>query len=111
MKKTYSIGELDQRITITRSVNAADGQGGYTSTDSEVDTVWAHVRPLSLSERLHAGALEAAQSYLVVVRYRSDLRDSDMIDWAGLRLNIKGISNGGGRALYTEIQAERGVAV
>jgi len=107
---SYAPGELDQRVTITRESLAGDGMGGSVLTTSAVATVWAHVRPKSSRERVHSERLGGESTYLFVLRYRSDIRESDRLVWGGVSYNIRGINTRGGRELYIELDAERGVA-
>jgi head-tail adaptor len=54
--------------------------------------------------------VNASAMYLFVIRYRTDVEESDRILWKGEFYNIRYIAQGTGRALYLEIDAERGVA-
>lgn len=107
---TYRGGELDQRVTIRSRTRAPDGAGGFSEHWSDVATVWALVRPMSGRERENADRQEASANYLIVVRYRSDVKESDSIYWRGNEYNIRFIKDRGPRALYLEMEAERGVA-
>ena len=106
---TYRAGELDQRITIKRETLTTDNMGGSTTTDTDVASVWAHVRPRSGRELGIHDKVEAPAMYLFVIRYRSDLLENDRIVWDGQEYNIRVIRSKGGRKLYLEIDAERGV--
>lgn len=106
----WAPGELDQRVTISRETLAADGIGGATVTLATVATVWAKVVAKSGRERMAADRLDAEAGYLFVIRWRSDVREADRITWGGVDYNIRAIRQDGGRKLYLEIDAERGVA-
>lgn len=104
----YSAGDLDQRITIEKKTMARDGAGGATATWSTRATVWAGMKPLTGRERENAMRNEATSKYLVVIRYRSDISDTDRISWRGRYLNITFQRKAGPRPLYLEIEAEIG---
>lgn len=107
---SYRPGELRERVTIRRTTQAADAYGALVATDTDVATVWALVRPMTGRERSASQQTEAVAMYLVVMRYRDDLRDDDVLVWRGYTFNIRFIKDRGPRAMYLEIEAERGVA-
>lgn len=107
----YRPGELSQRVTFKRKAQTTDEYGTVSEALTDVATVWAHVRPMSGRERVQAQQVEANANYLVVVRNRDDLTEADVIVWRGQNLNIRFIKDRGPRAMYLEIEAERGVAV
>lgn len=103
-------GELDQKVVIQRETLAADGIGGSTVSVSTIATVWAKVISNSGREREFGDRLNAEAGYKFVIRWRSDVLDSDRIVYGGNSYNIRNIAKEGGRKLYLEIDAERGVA-
>lgn len=103
-------GELDQRIAIIRESLSDDGMGGSTVTTATVATVWAKVIARSGRERDQADRLAADAGYTFVIRWRGDLLESDRLAWRGQEYNIRAIKQDGGRKLYLELDAERGVA-
>lgn len=108
---TYRSGELDQFITVIRDTEVDDGQGGQDLTPSNVVAdLYAHVRPMSGNETKKFDKLNAAMTNLFVVRYRDDILETDRISWGSEEYNIRAIQKAGGRKLYLEIFAERGVA-
>jgi SPP1 family predicted phage head-tail adaptor len=106
----FAPGEMNERIGIVRETRTPDGAGGQTLTLSTIANLWAHVRPRSGREMERFDRLNASGLYLFVIRYRTDLEESDRIFWRGEFYNIRFISQGSGRNLYLEIDAERGVA-
>lgn len=104
----YRLGELDQRITIKRKALARDGAGGATQSWTTLVTLWALVRPMSGGERNAAMRNEARADYLVVIRWRDDLRAGDRIEWRGRYMNIRFLKNRGPREQFLEIEAEMG---
>jgi SPP1 family predicted phage head-tail adaptor len=106
----YHPGEMNERIQIIRETRASDGAGGQTLSLTTLASVWAHVRPRSGREMERFDRVNASAMYLFVIRYRTDVEESDRILWKGEYYNIRYIAQGTGRALYLEIDAERGVA-
>lgn len=109
----YRSGELDQRITFQKRSSVPDGMGGSTTTWVNVgtlDTVWAHVRAKSGREVTEFDRVNAQASQLFVIRKRNDILESYRILWDGEAFNIRHIPKPKTRAMYMEIEAERGVA-
>jgi SPP1 family predicted phage head-tail adaptor len=109
-KETYRSGELDQRVTFRREQQTSDGMGGQSKTWGDVATVWAHVRPMSGREREHADRLNAEANYLIVIRYRTDIDETDVAVWKGRQFNLR-FNKDRARSRFLEIEAERGVVV
>ncbi len=107
----WSIGMLDQRVTIRRKTSTKDGAGGSVTAWSDYTTVWAHVRPLRGRERDQAMRTEGVADYLVVIRNRDDLLDDDVIHWRGRDFNIRFPMAKGPRTPWLEIEAELGAPV
>ena len=106
----YHPGEMNERVQIIRETRTSDGAGGQTLSLTTLASVWAHVRPRSGREMERFDRVNASAMYLFVIRYRTDVEESDRILWKGEYYNIRYIAQGTGRALYLEIDAERGVA-
>ena len=109
-KPIYRPGEIDQRVTLRRQTLTSDGPGGQTAAWSDVATFWCHVRPRSGRETVQADRVSGQTTYLFVCRYRSDVREADVLRWQGVDYNVRAILDRSGRKLYLEIDAERGVA-
>jgi SPP1 family predicted phage head-tail adaptor len=107
---TYKAGELDQRVKFLRESKVDDGMGGSVTTLTTVAEAWAKVRPMSGTEREHSDRLNAQANYLIVIRYRDDITESDVVEWKGTRFNIR-FNKDEARSTFLAIEAERGVAV
>jgi len=108
---SFRVGELDKLIAIQRETLTPDGRGGQTvSLTNVVTDLFAHVRPRSGREGERYDRINAEAAYLFVIRYRDDLKESDRILWDGVQYNIQAILTRGGRSMYLEIDATRGVA-
>jgi SPP1 family predicted phage head-tail adaptor len=75
-------GKLRHRVTLQgRSVSQDASTGEGTVTWSDIDTVWAQVRPLSAREFISGRAELQEVSTEVVMRYRDDVDASDRATW------------------------------
>lgn len=105
----FTPGEMNERVTFKSLTTTADGYGGRVTAWIDVDTVWAHVRPLSGKEFESYDGVQAEGLNLFVTRYRDDIVESNKITWEGVDYNIVEIKKTTGRNLYTEFVAARGV--
>jgi SPP1 family predicted phage head-tail adaptor len=107
----YRPGELDQRIDLYSEILTDDGFGGKELSLRYIDTeVYSKVRPLSGKEVERFDKLNAESLSLFVIRYRDDIQANDRIKYEDEEYNIRYIPPRGGRAMYLEMYAERGVA-
>ena len=86
-----SIGELRHRITVLRPRAEPDESGNLvTGSYDEVFSCWAKVLPYA--SRISGGYAEQVSEidYRIVIRYREDVLDTDVIEWNGKRLSIIG---------------------
>ena len=106
------IGDLDQRISITRETQANDSMGGGTISLDILVNAYAKVRRMKGSEKVRADKLEAAATYIFSIRNRNDvtIQENDRINWDGVEYNIRFVGLEGKRALFLDLEAERGVA-
>ena len=108
----YRVGELDEKITIERESYIDDGMGGRDVVASVVRcNIWAKVRPLSGKEVERFDKLNTQEMALFVIRYDCSIMIKDRILFDGFYYNIRNIPRRGSRAMYTEMYAERGVAL
>ena len=103
-----NFGRLDQRVSLQHRTLTDDGAGGGTETWTEYAEVWANVRPMSGRERQNAMRAEASSNYVIVIRHRSDVLESDKVVWRDRDLNIRFVKSEGPRPLYLEMEAELG---
>lgn len=106
------VGNMDQRITIKRKVLTTDSFGGQTETLTDVLSAWADVDANSGREAQRFERLDAEASYLFTIRKQAgkDVRDADIIVWNGVEYNIRFRAELGGRQMYLQMTADRGVA-
>jgi SPP1 family predicted phage head-tail adaptor len=105
------VGEMTELIELHSLTSTSDGMGGSTQAWAKYADVWAHIRPLSGSEREGAMRTEGTAKHLIVIRNRDDVRDTHKIVWGARELNIRFIRSRGPRDLYLELEAEVGVRI
>lgn len=66
------IGKLNKRITIKSHTEAADGQGGRTTTWETKYTVWANINVPKASVQSVQGAVSSTLTYEITIRAVSD---------------------------------------
>ena len=82
-----SMSELRHRISILRPVTDTDDEGNILAqTTQEVGKAWALVLPYAA--KISDGYAEKVQEvdYRIVIRYRTDVRVTDIVQWNGKRL-------------------------
>ena len=100
---------LDERVTFQRKTLVQNEYGTLVETADDIATVWASVKAKVGNELDRGQQTQATSNYLVTIRNRTDLTESDVIVWRSHELNIRFIRDSGPRPLYLEIEAERGV--
>ena len=82
-----SMSELRHHITILHPVTGTDDEGNIlVQTTQEVGKAWALV--LLFAAKISDGYAEKVQEvdYRIVIRYRADVRVTDLVQWNGKRL-------------------------
>lgn len=100
------IGDLRHRITIQSVSLVSDGQGGGTSTWTDVATVWAYVRPTSARERQFAEQIQYQRSHEVIIRHRDDVTQEMRFTFDSRIFQIKGVRRPDERKFFLIIDAE-----
>ena len=82
-----SMSELRHRISVLRPVTDTDDEGNILSSSAqEISKAWALVLPFAA--KISDGYAEKVQEvdHRVVIRYRADVRVTDLVQWNGKRL-------------------------
>lgn len=105
--------ELTELVTIYAPSLASDGQGGSTVTWNALDGMptYARVRMLKASEAAAMGRVQAAHSYRVTMRMRSDLTSSCKLRWAGVDYDVRPVQSSGARSAWISFDIEAGVGI
>ena len=81
------MSELRHRITFLRPVTDTDDEGNILSSSvQELSKAWALVLPFAA--KIFDGYAEKVQEvdYRIVIRYRTNVRVTDIVQWNGKRL-------------------------
>lgn len=106
-------GDLDQRITFQGFTTTSNGMGGGSKVWADIadtPTVWAGVQSGGGGENFEEGRTNASEMAMFTIRNRDDVSEVNRIVWLGENYNIRQVKRTGGRNLYLEINAERGVS-
>jgi SPP1 family predicted phage head-tail adaptor len=77
--KPTSPDELNTRITFQRQTKVSDGAGGFTTSWTDLATVWAKKTTHRSDEAVQAMATTGTAVHNFRIRYRTDVRSSDRI--------------------------------
>lgn len=76
-----SAGRLTERMVVTTTTPASDGQGGTTSAASTLATIWVEPMPISAAELLQAESVTSHGLYRFRARVRSDVTPAMTAQW------------------------------
>lgn len=103
-------GMLKRRVSLQRKTDTPDGSGGVTVAWTQYAQPYAMIKPKQGSEKLHADRLDATGLSTVLMRYRSDVLESDKLVFRGKDYQIRSIVNIEEADRFLELTIERGVA-
>lgn len=86
-----AIGDLNKRITLQAPTKVSDSMGGFVNSYSDMATVYAAIWPVSASDTIQANATVMVISHRIRIRYRSVLKTSWRISFAGKYYSIVSI--------------------
>jgi SPP1 family predicted phage head-tail adaptor len=81
------------RVTIQSETQSSDGQGGFTSSWVDGDTVWASIEPLKGWERMQAQQMQTPVTHKLVMRYRSDVTTETRLKYGSRLFQVKEVIN------------------
>lgn len=104
------IGKMDERVSIQESSEADDGYG-VTLTWANIatdPTVWAEVKPVKGREYEDRGRLATMETYLVRIRYRTDVTTANKLVWGSKELDIRHVADREMKGQYLWLECEHG---
>lgn len=89
----FSLGDMRIPITLAHVTRTNDGLGGWTESEAAYATPLASVRFKSLSQRVRMGFTDERKIAEVVLRYRTDILETDVITVDSVKYSIVGLDN------------------
>lgn len=106
----YTSGMLREPVTFQQQVAVDIGGGASQIAYTDRFSVRAHIKPLSGNERLYASRIDATTKNRIVIRYRSDVVESDRVVIRNRYYQIRFVNNVEFRDKWLEIDLDGGVA-
>lgn len=97
--------DLDTFCQLKRREETPDGMGGGTPGFVLLTDLWANIRPMRGGEKFFAQQITPQSAYVVTIRTRLDLQESDVVDSPLGRLDVKFIRHEP-RQPFTELECE-----
>lgn len=91
MSTQIEIGDLRHRVSIERSVRAADGGGGAVITWLHVADVWAAVWPRTAAEELTLDRVAGRATHDVWIRHRAGVAPEMRLRLGARTFDIRGV--------------------
>jgi SPP1 family predicted phage head-tail adaptor len=101
------INNYRSRIKIYRRVLTSNSFGGFSQTQTEVDTVWCRITPLTGRESLQYKQVYPTADYRILMRYRPDVNTNYRLFYNNRYMNILSVTDIDNRHDELEILAER----
>lgn len=89
--KPAAVGLMRERVAIEAQSTVTDAAGAITTTWSPVATVWARMKPINAQQLALAGRDEGVRTYIMTIRYRTDITTAHSIVWRGRKFDVQGI--------------------
>jgi len=89
-------GKFRHRIAIQKPTSAQDAAGqddDSTSTYATIATVWANVKPKSITETVGEGIARAVKKYDIEIRWTSDIQNDYRLIFKTKTLNIETVAD------------------
>lgn len=106
----YTAGMLRETVTLKSQTKTSIGGGATEIAYTTYATVRGMLKALSGGERLYASRLDATTRNRLVIRYRSDVTESDQVVVRGKAYQIRFIDNVEFRDKWLVLDLDGGVA-
>jgi len=83
-----SINEYRYRISLYKKVLSPNTWGGYSTTLTLIDTIWAGMTPLQGKELMQYKQLYPTATTIFKIRYRPDITTNIVIKYGSTKYNI-----------------------
>ncbi len=82
---------MSRRISVRAVTRTPDGGGGYTTANTDVGPVWAHVEPLEGDEQIQAMQTGLQRPHRFTIRYQAGLTGASAIVYGSRVFDIKSV--------------------
>lgn len=80
-RRKRNIGRMRHLVTIKNVVRTEDDGGGFARADTDGDSVWADIQPLSASEVFRYKSLDQEITHVLVTRAHSGIKQGVTITY------------------------------
>ena len=87
------ISDLNKQVILQHETKVSDLMGGFTSTWTDGDTIWAAIWPISASEMIQSMQSELVVTHRIRIRYRKAFRATYRIKFGNRYVNIVSVLN------------------
>jgi len=108
-RKMIDPGARDKRIVLRFMARSKTAGGAPIKEPVKTLTAWAHVKDLKAQVDRESGKVISSGVSVFTIRYRTDLKESDEIEYKGAIYSDLGFSDVGCRNELLEITAKRRV--
>lgn len=102
--KAANIGPMRERVSIQLQAQTVDSAGAITTTWTEVAACWARMKPVSMQQLLLAGRDESVRTYMMTIRYRTDITTTHRIVWRSRKFDVQGVNDPTEQRQFIECQ-------
>jgi len=102
---------LKRRVTIQTVRRVSDGQGGFTESWVDGDTVWASIEPKRAYERFQAMQTAVPASHEIIMRFRRDVTSACRLKYGTRVFEVKEAINQSEQSRFLSIKAIETVSV
>jgi len=86
-------GNLNQRINLYQAVSSKSASGAPTQALSLIVPTWSSIEQKSSDSSEGDDRNKTANSYQLTIRYRTNLKTGDWIEWRGRFMKITGLDD------------------
>ncbi len=98
-----ALGALRERVELKQTTQNIDGAGGHVDSFTSLGVVWAKVTTASGSIVFSGDARNAKITHTIIIRFRSDLKPGDRINYRGEELEVVSAEDLNGRHAYLKV--------
>jgi SPP1 family predicted phage head-tail adaptor len=100
---------MRHRVTLQQPSRTLDAGGGGAITWSDVEQIWAEVKPVSSGERMRAMAIANPVTHRISLRYRADILPSWRCVYDGRNFAIRSLVDPTEKKMEMTLLVEEGV--